>query len=171
MENMNFLQRPGGLGPTSARVKPIGSLAEGSPSLYESTPATIELNRAIALDNINRITSQYQTDRGERAREQVGPTNYQEGNIMPSAQITGLAGYNQRGETKLPERAADLSTLDYISKTQNTLDPQLRGQMQILTAVPQQTFLNTPDLSTQLLPSNYRMADSLPLQLMEQPKK
>lgn len=168
---MNFLQRPGGLGPTADRVKPIGSLAQGSPSLYEATPATIELNRAIALDNINRVTSQYQTDRGERAREQVGPTNYQEGNVMPSAQITGLAGYNQRGDLKLPERPADMSQLDYIAKSQNTMDPQLRAQMQILTAVPQQNFLNTPDVSAQVLPSNYRMSDSLPLQLMEQPKK
>jgi len=165
MENMNFLQRPGGLGPTSQRVKPLGQMATGSPSMYESTPATIELNRAIALDNINRVTSQYQTDRGERAREAVGPTNYEEGNVMPSAQITGLAGYNQRGEMKLPERAADLSAADYLVKTQNTMDPNLRAQMQILTSVPQQNFLNTPDQGALNLPNNYVMPDSLPVQL------
>jgi len=71
MNGQNFLQRPGGLGPMAARVKPLGSLATGNPAMYQNTPEMIELNRATGLDNINRVYSQYQHDIGEYAREPV----------------------------------------------------------------------------------------------------
>jgi hypothetical protein len=104
-------------------------------------------------------------DRGEYVREPVGPTNYEQGNIMPSSEITGLAGYNQRGEMKLPMRAADISKAEYLVKTQNTMDPNLRAQMQILTTMPQQNFFNSQDPTANLFTQNYQMPDSLPLQL------
>jgi len=82
MEGQQFLQRPGGLGPMAARVKPLGSLASEIPGLYTNTPEAIDLRRSSSLDNVNRVTSQYQRDRGEYVRSAVGPTNYQEGNII-----------------------------------------------------------------------------------------
>jgi hypothetical protein len=56
MNSSNFLQRPGGLGPSAERVKPLGSLATAVPALYQNTPEMIELNRATQLDNVNRST-------------------------------------------------------------------------------------------------------------------
>ena len=166
----------------ASRVKPLGSMATEEPARFTNTPEAIDLRRAQSLDNINRITSQYQRDRGEYVRSAVGPTNYQEGNIMPSSEITGLAGYNHRDSLVMPGRAADLSkaqylvdtnnsldpnlsTADYLVKTQNTMDPNLRAQMQILTSLPQQNFLNAPDPGAALLPNDFRTPGSMPLQL------
>lgn len=165
MENMNFLQRPGGNGPTANRVKPLGTMATQVPGLYANTPQQIEFRRATGIDDVNRVDAQYRMDRGEYVREPVGPTNYEQGNIMPSSEITGLAGYNQRGEMKLPMRAADISKAEYLVKTQNTMDPNLRAQMQILTTMPQQNFFNSQDPTANLFTQNYQMPDSLPLQL------
>lgn len=165
MENMNFVQRPGGLGPTSQRVKPLGTMATQIPAMYTNTPQHIEFRRATGLDDINRVDAQYRMDRGEYAREPIGPTNYEQGNIMPSQEITGLAGYNQRGDMKLPMRAADLSKGEYLVKTQNTMDPNLRAQMQILTTYPQQSFLSAQDPMANMFTQNYQMPGALPLQL------
>jgi len=165
MEGQQFLQRPGGLGPMASRVKPLGSMATEEPARFTNTPEAIDLRRAQSLDNINRITSQYQRDRGEYVRSAVGPTNYQEGNIMPSSEITGLAGYNHRDSLVMPGRAADLSKAQYLVDTNNSLDPNLRGQMQILTSLPQQNFLNAPDPGAALLPNDFRTPGSMPLQL------
>ena len=117
MNGQNFLQRPGGLGPMAERVKPLGSLATAVPALYQNTPEMIELNRATQLDNVNRVYSQYQRDRGEYAREPVGPTDMQPSNIVPSQQLTGPAGYNHRDNLVIPDRAADLSRGEYLVKT------------------------------------------------------
>ena len=165
MNGSNFLQRPGGLGPSAERVKPLGSLATAVPALYQNTPEMIELNRATQLDNVNRVYSQYQVDRGEHTREPVGPTDMQPGNIVPSQQLTGPAGYNHRDNLVIPERAADMSKGEYLVKTQNTLSPELRNQLKILTSMPQQNFLNAPDTSTALLTQNYNTPGTLPLQL------
>ena len=171
MENMNFLQRPGGNGPTANRVKPIGTLATQVPALYANNPENIEFRRATGLDDLNRINTQYLTDRGEYAREPLGPTNYEQGNIMPSQEITGVAGYNQRGEMKLPMRAADMSKAEYLIRTNNSMDPNLRAQLQILTSMPQQNFFNSQDPTANNFTQNYQMSDSLPLQLPAQLKK
>jgi len=165
MEGQQFLQRPGGLGPMAARVKPLGSLASEIPGLYTNTPEAIDLRRSSSLDNVNRVTSQYQRDRGEYVRSAVGPTNYQEGNIMPSNEITGLHGYNHRDSLVMPERAADLSKAQYLVDTSNSMDPNLRAQMQILTSLPQQNFLNAPDPAASLMSMDFRTPGSLPLQL------
>jgi len=169
MNGSNFLQRPGGLGPMAERVKPLGSLATSIPAMYQNTPETIELNRATQLDNVNRVYAQYQRDRGEYVREPVGPTDVQPGNIMPSQQVTGLAGYNHKDNLVIPDRAADISKGEYLVKTQNTLNPELRNQLKILTSLPQQNFLNAPDPSTVALTQNYNTGGTLPLQLP--PKK
>ena len=165
MEGQQFLQRPGGLGPMAARVKPLGSLASEIPGLYTNTPEAIDLRRSSSLDNINRVSSQYQRDRGEYVRSAVGPTNYQEGNIMPSSEITGLPGYNHRDSLVMPERAADMSKAQYLVDTSNSMDPNLRAQMQILTSLPQQNFLNAPDPSAALMSMDFRTPGSMPLQL------
>jgi hypothetical protein len=164
MDSSKFLQRPGGLGPNQ-RVKPIGSLATQIPAAYESTPESIEIRRSMTLDDINRVQAQYARDRGESAREPVGPTNYQEGNIMPSSQITGPAGYNHQDKLVLPDRAADMSKAEYLVKEQNTMDPNLRAQLQILTTLPQQNFYNVQDQTTNLMTQNYAMPDSLAFQM------
>jgi len=165
MNGQNFLQRPGGLGPMAERVKPLGSLATAVPALYQNTPEMIELNRATQLDNVNRVYSQYQVDRGEHTREPVGPTDMQLGNIVPSQQLTGPAGYNHRDNLVIPDKAADLSKGEYLVKTQNTLNPELRNQLKILTSMPQQNFLNAPDPGMAILPNSYNTAGTLPLQL------
>ena len=171
MNGPNFLQRPGGLGPAAERVKPLGSLATAVPAMYQNTFEMIELNRATQLDDVNRIYSQYQVDRGERTREPVGPTDMQPGNIVPSQQLTGPAGYNHRDQLVIPERPADMNKGEFLVKTQNTLNPNLRNQLKILTTSIQQNFLNGPDLSTAALPQNYNTAGTLPLQLPMKPAK
>ena len=165
MTGSNFLQRPGGLGPSAERVKPLGSLATGVPALYQNTPEMIELNRATQLDNVNRVYSQIQRDRGEYTREPVGPTDVQASNIVPSQQLTGPAGYNHKDNLVIPDRAADMSKGEYLVKTQNTLNPELRNQLKILTSLPQQNFLNAPDPSIAVLPNSYNTAGTLPLVL------
>ena len=171
MNGSNFLQRPGGLGPTSERVKPLGSLATAVPALYQNTPQNIEINRATGIDNVNRVYAQYLTDRGEYAREPVGPTDVQASNIVPSQQLTGLAGYNHRDNLVIPERAADMSKGEYLVKEQNTLNPTFRNKLKTLTMLPQQSFLSTPDLTMNLLPQSYTTPGSLPLQLPTKPAK
>lgn len=165
MNGQNFLQRPGGLGPMAGRVKPLGSLSTGVPALYQNTPEMIELNRATGLDNVNRVYAQYQKDIGEYARDPVGPTDVQASNIVPSQQLTGPAGYNHRDNLVIPERPADMSKGEYLVKTQNTLNPELRNQLKILTTLPQQNFLNAQDTTMAMLPQNYNTAGTLPLQL------
>jgi len=165
MNGQNFLQRPGGLGPMAERVKPLGSLATAVPALYQNTPEMIEINRATQLDDVNRVYSQYQRDRGELAREAVGPVDVQPSNIVPSQQITGPAGYNHRDALVIPERASDLSKGEYLVKAQNSLNPELRNQLKILTSLPQQNFLNAPDPSAVMLPNSYNTGGTLPLQL------
>lgn len=163
MEKNNLLQRPGGLGPMSA-MKPLGGVGPQGPATYAVTPEMIAIRRAAGIDNINRVMAQYAQDRGETTRSAVGPTNYQEGNIMPSMQVTGPAGYQHSDPMVLPERPADMSKAEYLVKEQNTMNPDLRAQMQILTTTPQQNFYNIQDLSTSLMSQDYRMPSSLPMQ-------
>ena len=171
MNSSNFLQRPGGLGPSAERVKPLGSLATAVPALYQNTPEMIELNRATQLDNVNRIYSQYQTNRGEHTREPIGPTDVQPGNIVPSQQLTGPAGYNHRDQLVIPDRAMDMSKGEYLVKTQNTLNPEMRNQLKILTTSLNQNFLNAPDLGMATMTQNYNTPGTLPLQLPMKPAK
>lgn len=160
MDNQNFLQRPGGLGPAQ-KLQPLGGMGSVSPASYRVDPPTIEVRRATGLDNINRVYAQYQVDRGEYARAPVGPTNYQEGNIMPSQQITGPAGYQHRDPLVMPDRPADMSKADYLVKEQNTMNPDLRAQMQMMTVLPQQNFYNVQDAAAKVAIQNYEMPDSL----------
>jgi hypothetical protein len=117
------------------------------------------------------VYAQYLTDRGEYAREPVGPTDVQASNIVPSHQLTGPAGYNHRDNLVIPERAADLSKGEYLVKEQNTLNPTFRNKLKTLTMLPQQNFLSTPDLTMGMLPQNYNTPGSLPLQLPAKPAK
>ena len=165
METFNFLQRPGGLGPTSQRVKPLGAISSGAPAMYQNTPQNIELTRAANSDNVNRVMSQIYTDRGENSRAAVGPTDFQKGNIVPSQQLTGPAGYNHRNELVIPERPMDMTKADYLVKLSNETNPELRNQLKMLTVIPRQNFLDTPDVSGQMLTQNYNMPDNLPMQL------
>lgn len=160
MENQNFLQRPGGLGPAQ-KLKPLGGMGTSDPASYAVTPALIEIRRATGLDDINRVYTQYQVNRGEYSRAAVGPTNYQEGNIMPSQQITGPAGYNHRDPLVMPMRPADMNKAEYLVKEQNTMNPNLRAQMQIMTTLPQQNFYNVQDLSSKIATQSYQMPDNL----------
>lgn len=160
MENQNFLQRPGGLGPAQ-KLKPLGGMGVSGPASYAVTPALIEVRRSTGLDDVNRVYTQYQVDRGEYSRAAVGPTNYQEGNIMPSQQITGPAGYNHRDPLVMPMRPADMNKADYLVKEQNTMNPNLRAQMQIMTTLPQQNFYNVQDLSSKIAVQSYQMPDNL----------
>jgi len=84
---------------------------------------------------------------------------------MPSNEITGLPGYNHRDSLVMPERAADMSKAQYLVDTSNSMDPNLRAQMQILTSLPQQNFLNAPDPSAALMSMDFRTPGSMPLQL------
>jgi len=79
--------------------------------------------------------------------------------------LTGPGGYNHRDQLVMPERPMDMSKGEYLVKTQNTLDPELRNQLKTLTVLPRQNFISTPDTSAQALPQNYNTPGTLPLQL------
>ena len=160
MENQNFLQRPGGLGPTP-KLKPLGGLAIESAANYSVTPETIEIRRATSIDNVNRVLTQYQVDRGEYSRPAVGPTNYQESNIMPSQELTGPAGYQHKDPLKMPMRPADMNKADYLVAEQNSMNPDMRANMQMMTMLPKQNFYNVQDVGSRSGSQDYRMPDQL----------
>ena len=101
MEQQNFLQRPGGLGPMPG-LKPLG-MPMSSPGAYINDDVSISVRRKTYTDDVNRVFAQYNIDHGTYVRQPVDPNPYAEGNITESAQLTGPAGYNHR-EVPLPER-------------------------------------------------------------------
>jgi len=159
MEQQRFLQRPGGLGPSQS-LQPLGGLASVPPASYQTTPTQIAMQRILDIDDVNRVQAQYETSLGDLKRSAVPPVTYGEGNIVPSNQPTGVAGYNQR-DLALPNRAEDMSKESYISKTANLSDPNLRTQMRILTMYPTQNFLNNLDPSAAEGLRSYTMPDNL----------
>ena len=171
MENQNFLQRPGGLGPAAGKVKPLGETQTAFPAAYVNSAGTISLNRLANLDNTSRISAQYATDMGFASRAPVGPVDTQASNIVPSQQITGPAGYNHNGRPVVPDRAADLTPQMYLSSTQARLDPNTRLQFAALTADPKQNFLNTQDVEAMSMPQNFNSLGTLPLQQIPNTKK
>jgi hypothetical protein len=64
-----------------------------------------------------------------------------------------------------------MSKGEYLVKTQNTLNPELRNQLKILTTSLNQNFLNAPDLSAATMIQNYNTPGMLPLQLPAKPLK
>ena len=160
MDSQQFLQRPGGLGPTVQKLQPLGGVAS-TPGAYQVLPENIEFRRATQLDDINRVMTQFQKDRGDYSRSAVGPTNYQIGNIMSSQEMTGVAAYNQGSRTVFPLKPADMNYADYMVAEQNTMKPYLRQQLQLQTVYPQQNFYSKQDISTSAFTQDYRMGDSL----------
>ena len=71
MENQNFLQRPGGLGPMPP-LKPLG-MAMASPASYMNDDISISARRAQYTDDVNRVFAQYNIDMGTYARSPVNP--------------------------------------------------------------------------------------------------
>ena len=140
MEQANFLQRPGGLGPMPG-LKPLG-MPMAKPSAYMNDDISITARRQAYSDDVNRVFAQYNIDHGTYSRTPVNPLPYAEGNITKSAQPTGPAGYNHR-EMPLPERAVDIPKEQYIAETSLAQNPTMRGSVQALTVLPQQNFLNT----------------------------
>ena len=112
MEQPNFLQRPGGLGPMPG-LKPLG-MPMAKPSAYMNDDISITARRQAYSDDVNRVFAQYNIDHGTYSRTPVNPLPYAEGNITKSAQPTGPAGYNHR-EMPLPERALDIPKEQYLS--------------------------------------------------------
>lgn len=161
MEQQNFLQRPGGLGPMPA-LKPLG-MPMANPSAYMNDEISISSRRQAYLDDVNRVFAQYNIDHGEYARTPVPPATYGEGNITPSAQVTGPAGYQHRG-MPLPERAVDMPEAQYLSQETNKFDPSMRLNVQALTLLPEQNFYNVKTQESLPLPQDYRRLDDLSLQ-------
>ena len=161
MEQKNFLQRPGGLGPMPG-LKPLG-MPMSNPGAYMNDEASIKLRRQAMNDNVNRVFAQYNIDHGTYVRQPVDPNPYAEGNITESAQVTGPAGYNHR-EIPLPERPTDMSKELYVTETVNAADPAMRANVQALTMLPQQNFLNRQDVGALSLNQDYRRQDDLMLQ-------
>jgi hypothetical protein len=85
--------------------------------------------------------------------------------------LTGPAGYNHRDQLVIPDRAMDMSKGEYLVKTQNTLNPEMRNQLKILTTSLNQNFLNAPDLGMATMTQNYNTPGTLPLQLPVKPAK
>ncbi len=160
---MAYLQRPGGNGPLP-KMTPIGGAASlptqlpPSPAMYHSSNSALPGLRG--MDNINRVITQYEVDTGKYQRPAVGTTNYQLGNIMPSQETVGVAGYNQAGKMVMPGKAADLSQQQYLIAEANNLNPALRQEVAMATSVPQQNFFNDQNPSTYPL-INYNMPDNL----------
>lgn len=161
MENSRFVQRPGGLGPQQ-RLQPLGGMAAPTPpAAYMNSPLALATQRILNLDDVNRVQAQYETDRGDGKRSALQPVPYGEGNIVSSNQVTGVAGYNHRDALVLPERPEDMTKEAYLVKASNTMDPNLRTQMRILTMYPQQNFMNTQDPTVAENLRSYTMPDSL----------
>ena len=74
MEQSNFLQRPGGLGPMPP-LKPLG-MAAADPASYMNDNISITARRAQYTDDVNRIFAQYNIDMGTYARPPVGALPY-----------------------------------------------------------------------------------------------
>jgi hypothetical protein len=77
--------------------------------------------------------------------------------------MTGPAGYNHK-DLPLPERAVDIPKEQYIAETAMAQDPTMRGNVQALTLLPQQNFLNTQDPNQMMYAQDYRRADDISLQ-------
>ena len=161
MEQPNFLQRPGGLGPMPG-LKPLG-MPMSKPSAYMNDDISITARRQAYSDDVNRVFAQYNIDHGTYSRSPVNHIPYAEGNITKSAQPTGPAGYNHR-EMPLPERAVDIPKEQYIAETSLAQNPTMRGSVQALTILPQQNFLNTQDPNQMMYTQDYRGADDISLQ-------
>ena len=161
MEQANFLQRPGGLGPMPG-LKPLG-MPMAKPSAYMNDDISITARRQAYSDDVNRVFAQYNIDHGTYSRTPVNPLPYAEGNITKSAQPTGPAGYNHR-EMPLPERAVDIPKEQYIAETSLAQNPTMRGSVQALTVLPQQNFLNIQDPNQMMYTQDYRGADDISLQ-------
>jgi hypothetical protein len=93
----------------------------------------------------------------------VGALPYGDGNITKSQETTGLVGYNHQ-VTPLPERPMDMSQEKYLADAVNSVDPVMRANVQALTLLPQQNFLNTQELGPLNLANDYRRRDDLSLQ-------
>jgi len=161
MEQTNFLQRPGGLGPMPG-LKPLG-MPMANPAAYMNDDISITARRQAYTDDVNRVFTQYNIDQGTYFRSPVNPLPYAEGNITKSAQMTGPAGYNHK-DLPLPERADDIPKEQYIAETAMAQDPTMRGNVQALTLLPQQNFLNTQDPNQMMYAQDYRRADDISLQ-------
>ena len=141
MEKPNLLQKPGGLGDTT-NLKPLG-MAAAAPSTYLNNDISISARRNAYMDDVNRVFSQYNIDAGTYMRAPVNPIPYQPGNITKSQEVTGPAGYNHNGVLPLPGKADDLSDAAYLVGLENTMNPAMRLDVQTLTMLPRQNFLNT----------------------------
>ena len=143
-------------------LKPLG-MAMASPASYMNDDISITARRAQYTDDVNRIFAQYNVDMGTYARPPVGALAYGDGNITKSQETTGLVGYNHQG-TPLPERPMDMSQDKYLADSINSVDPVMRANVQALTVLPQQIFLNTQEVSPMNLANDYRRRDDLSLQ-------
>ena len=161
MEQQNFLQRPGGLGPMPG-LKPLG-MPKSNPGTYINDDVSITARREAYTDNVNRVFAQYNIDHGTYIRQPVDPNPYAEGNITESAQVTGPAGYNHK-DIALPERPMDMPKEQYVAETVNAADPTMRVNVQALTLLPKQNFLNRQDVAAMSLGQDYRRQDDLMLQ-------
>tara|TARA_Y100000004_G_C8630909_1_gene292902 strand:+ start:24 stop:533 length:510 start_codon:yes stop_codon:yes gene_type:complete len=161
MEQSNFLQRPGGLGPMPP-MKPLG-MPMAKPSAYMNDDISIAARRQAYSDDVSRVFAQYNIDHGTYSRSPVNPLPYAEGNITKSAEQTGLVGYNHK-ETPLPERAVDMTKEQYMVDTTLSKDPAMRANVEALTMLPQQNFLNTQDPNQMMYTQDYRRADDISLQ-------
>ena len=161
MEQTNFLQRPGSLGPMPG-LKPLG-MPMAKPSAYMNDDISITARRQAYSDDVNRVFAQYNIDHGTYSRTPVNPLPYAEGNITKSQEVTGPAGYNHK-EMPLPERPMDMSKGEYVADTMMQQNPTMRGNVQALTVLPQQNFLNTQDPNQMMYLQDYRTADDMSLQ-------
>ena len=78
MEQPNFLQRPGGLGPMPG-LKPLVCRWQNS-SAYMNDDISITARRQAYSDDVNRVFAQYNIDHGTYSRTPVNPLPYAEGN-------------------------------------------------------------------------------------------
>ena len=140
-------------------MKPLG-MPMANPSAYMNDDISITARRQAYSDNVNRVFAQYNIDHGTYVRQPVDPNPYAEGNIVESAQVTGPAGYNHK-EIPLPERPTDMPKEQYVAETVNAADPTMRVNVQALTLLPQQNFLNRQDVAAMALNQDYRTPDEL----------
>jgi len=143
-------------------LKPLG-MPMANPAAYLNDTTSIRVRQQAAMDDVARVLSQYNVDHGEYLRGPVSPAEYGIGNMTPSAQQTGPAGYNHR-EMPLPNRATDMPKEQYVIDETNRRDPAFQQKVSQLTALPQQNFYNvqTPESSMPML--DYRTTGDITFQ-------
>jgi len=123
MEQQNFLQRPGGLGPMPA-LKPLG-MPMANPSAYMNDEISISSRRQAYIDDVNRVFCSVQhRSVGSMPVLQFLQLPTARGTLLLQLRLLVLLAINI-AVCRLPERAVDMPEAQYLSQETNKFDPSM----------------------------------------------